>query len=315
MRKKISCQTENLITFKEGVEEYLIDCKRRNLRKDTLRHYRESYKSITRIIDENIYIKDLNINSVGEFVVKCKEKFNINDQTLHTYTRDLKTWMYYWMRQEYIPNFKIKLPKVDKKNIEPYTDEELKKLLKKPDLKTCRFGEYRNWVLVNFILSTGLRLNSFVNIKVKDIDFDNEVVFVNMTKNRKPLIIPLNNIIIKILREYLRIRKPDKEDDYLFCNDYGIQLSKCTINASLSSYNKKRGINKTGIHRYRHTFAKKWIMNGGNVVTLQKILGHSNLQITENYINLLVQDLKIEMDKYNPLEQFTSSYINLRKNK
>lgn len=126
MRKKISCQTENLITFKEGVEEYLIDCKRRNLRKDTLRHYRESYKSITRIIDENIYIKDLNINSVGEFVVKCKEKFNINDQTLHTYTRDLKTWMYYWMRQEYIPNFKIKLPKVDKKNIEPYTDEELK---------------------------------------------------------------------------------------------------------------------------------------------------------------------------------------------
>ena len=53
-------------------------------------------------------------------------------------------------------------------------------------------------------------------------------------------------------------------------------------------------------------------MNGGNVVTLQKILGHSNLQITENYINLLVQDLKIEMDKYNPLEQFTSSYINLR---
>ena len=267
MRKKISCQTENLITFKEGVEEYLIDCKRRNLRKDTLRHYRESYKSITRIIDENIYIKDLNINSVGEFVVKCKEKFNINDQTLHTYTRDLKT---------------------------------------------CRFGEYRNWVLVNFILSTGLRLNSFVNIKVKDIDFDNEVVFVNMTKNRKPLIIPLNNIIIKILKEYLRIRKPDKEDDYLFCNDYGIQLSKCTINASLSSYNKKRGINKTGIHRYRHTFAKKWIMNGGNVVTLQKILGHSNLQITENYINLLVQDLKIEMDKYNPLEQFTSSYINLR---
>lgn len=167
-------------------------------------------------------------------------------------------------------------------------------------------------VLINFILSTGLRLNSFVNIKVKDIDFDNEVIFVNMTKNRKPLIIPLNNIIIKILKEYLRIRKPDKEDDYLFCNDYGVQLSKGTIITSLSSYNKKRGINKTGIHRYRHTFAKKWIMNGGNVVTLQKVLWYNNLQIAENYINLLIQDLKIEMDKYNPLEQFTSIYIKIK---
>lgn len=313
MRKKISCQIENSITFKEGVEEYLVDCKQRNLRENTLRHYRESYKSITRIIDEDMYIRDLNINSVGEFVVNCKEKFKINDQTLHTYTRDIKTWMYYWMRQEYIPTFKITLPKVDKKNIEPYTDEELKKLLKKPNLKTCRFGEYRNWVLVNFILSTGLRLNSFVNVKVKDIDFDNEVVFVNMTKNRKPLIIPLNNIIIKILKEYLRIRKPDTENDFLFCNDFGIQLNKATINGSLNSYNRKREVTKTGIHRYRHTFAKKWIMNGGNVVTLQKILGHSNLQITENYINLLVQDLKVEMNKYNPLEQFTSSYIKIKK--
>lgn len=313
MRKKISCQIENSITFKEGVEEYLVDCKQRNLRENTLRHYRESYKSIIRVIDEDMYIRDLNENSVGEFVVNCKEKFKINDQTLHTYTRDIKTWMYYWMRQEYIPTFKITLPKVDKKNIEPYTDEELKKLLKKPNLKTCRFGEYRNWVLVNFILSTGLRLNSFVNVKVKDIDFSNEVVFVNMTKNRKPLIIPLNNIIIKILKEYLRIRQPDTENDFLFCNDYGIQLNKTTINASLSSYNKKRGVTKTGIHRYRHTFAKKWIMNGGNVVTLQKILGHSNLQITENYINLLVQDLKVEMNKYNPLEQFTSSYIKIKR--
>lgn len=312
MRKKISCQTENLITFKEGVDEYLCDCRQRNLRENTLRHYRESYKSIVRIIDENTFIKDMDGSTIGDFVIKCKEKFNINDQTLHTYTRDLKTFMYFFMRCEYIPTFKITLPKVDKKNIEPYTDEELKKLLKKPNLKTCKFGEYRNWVLINFILSTGLRLNSFVNVRVKDIDFNNEVVMVNVTKNRKPLIIPLNNIITKILKEYLRIRQPETEEDYLFCNDYGIQLNKTTINGSLRSYNKSRGVNKNGIHRYRHTFAKKWILNGGNVVTLQKILGHSNLQITENYINLLVEDLKIEMNKYNPLEQFNKTYINLR---
>lgn len=312
MHKKISCKNQKLITFKDGVDEYLCDCRQRNLRENTLRHYRESYKSITRIIDPDTLIKDMDGSMFGEFTINCKEKFDINDQTLFTYCRDLKTFMNFFMRCEYIPTFRITLPKYDKKNIEPYTDEELKKLLRKPTLKTCSFNDYRNWALINFILSTGLRLNSFINVKVKDIDFNNEVVFVNVTKNRKPLIIPLNKIIIKVLKEYLRIRQPETEEDYLFCNSYGEKLNKTTINQSLRSYNKKRGVNKNGIHRYRHTFAKKWITNGGNVVTLQKILGHSNLQITQNYINLLVQDLKEEMDKYNILDEFNKTTIKIR---
>ncbi|ELC8424648.1 tyrosine-type recombinase/integrase [Clostridium perfringens] len=311
-KKKLTCQLEINTTFKEGFEEYLNDCKQRNLRENTLRHYRESYKSITRILDENMPIADMNKNTVGEFIVECKENYDIGDQTLYTYARDLKTLMYFFMRMEYIPTFRIKLPKVDKKAIEPYTDYELKKLLKRPNTKHCRFGEYRNWVLINFVLSTGVRLNSFINIKIKDIDFDNEVVIVNVTKNRKPLILPLNNIIIKILKTYLKFRQAESDEDYLFCNEYGNQLTRGAITISLSNYNKKRGVVKTGIHRFRHTFAKKWILNGGSVVTLQKILGHSNLQITENYINLLVEDLKNDMNQYNILEEFKSNYIKMK---
>ena len=59
----------------------------------------------------------------------------------------------------------------------------------------------------------------------------------------------------------------------------------------LYDYNKRRGIETTGIHRYRHTFAKQWIINGGNVVVLSQILGHSSLSITQNYINLLVYEI------------------------
>jgi integrase/recombinase XerD len=72
----------------------------------------------------------------------------------------------------------------------------------------------------------------------------------------------------------------------------------------LYEYNKRRGVETTGIHRYRHTFAKQWITNGGNVVSLSKLLGHSSLDITQNYINLLVSDIAHQVDEFNVLDKF-----------
>lgn len=216
------------------------------------------------------------------------------------------------MKQEYMPTFKIKLAKADKQPIETYTDDELKKMLRKPNLKQCTFQEYKSWVIVNFLLSTGVRQHSLINIRVKDIDFDNEVVYVNVTKNRKPLIIPLNQDILKILKEYLKYRNHESKEDYLFCNVFGKQLTKSTVYHGLWHYNKSRNVETTGMHRFRHTFAKKWVTRGGNVVTLSKILGHSSLAITENYLNILTCDLKKDIDKFNILQEFKKESIKMR---
>ena len=72
----------------------------------------------------------------------------------------------------------------------------------------------------------------------------------------------------------------------------------------LYHYNKNRGLATTGIHRYRHTFAKQWILNGGNVVALSRLLGHSSLDITQNYINLLVSDVAKQVQEINLLDKF-----------
>jgi integrase/recombinase XerD len=74
----------------------------------------------------------------------------------------------------------------------------------------------------------------------------------------------------------------------------------------LYGYNKRRGVETTGIHRYRHTFAKQWILNGGNVVSLSKLLGHSSLEITQNYIHLLVSDIAEQVNEFNVLDKFYS---------
>ena len=301
--KKIRMCLENDITFEQGFEEYIIDCKARNLRNGTLRHYTDSAKQIMKYISGDMPIKDIDKAVIGDFIVSLRDNPNVNDMSIYTYSRDMKTLMYFFMKKEYIPYFKIEIPKADKQPIETYTDRELKVLLKKPNLKHCSFTEYKVWVMTNFLLSTGARQNSLVNIKIKDVDLDAEVVYVNVTKSRKPLIIPLNADIKRILQEYLKYRK-GTEDEYLFCNVYGKQLVRSTVYHSFYEYNKQRGIQKTGMHRYRHTFAKKWVTIGGNVVTLQKILGHSSLAITENYLNLLVSDMKKDVDEFNILREF-----------
>jgi integrase/recombinase XerD len=109
----------------------------------------------------------------------------------------------------------------------------------------------------------------------------------------------------KILSEFLKYRQHTSGEDPLFCSVMGNQMTRSISYKNLHDYNKNRGVETTGIHRYRHTFAKQWIVNGGNVVSLSKILGHSNLQITQNYINLLVSDVTKEVDELNLIDKFT----------
>ncbi len=112
--------------------------------------------------------------------------------------------------------------------------------------------------------------------------------------------------MVNILKEYLKHRQHQSPDDWLFCNAFGQQLVKSTCYHMLYEYNKRRGIETTGIHRYRHTMAKQWVLNGGNVVTLSRLLGHSSLDITQNYINLLVSDLGKQVEEINLLDKFNA---------
>lgn len=310
--RKIKMFVPNDKTFAQGCEEYLDNCCARNLRDGTIKHYRDSIRQIQKYIDGDMYIKDITKETFDNFIKALRNNKNLNSMSIYTYSRDFKTILNFFMRREYLQAFKVQLMKADKKPIETYSDAELIRLLKKPNLQHCSFTEYKSWVIVNFLLSTGIRQRSLMNIQIKDIDFDNDVVNINATKNGKPLIIPLNSDIIKILKEYLKYRNGAPED-YLFCNVFGKQLTKSTLYHQMYEYNKSRGVEKTGLHRYRHTFAKKWVLMGGNVVTLQKILSHSSLEITQNYLNMLVSDIREDIEEFNILREFKRESIKLYK--
>ena len=140
---------------------------------------------------------------------------------------------------------------------ETYTDEELEKLLKRPK-KDCDFCEFRGWVIINFLLNSGCRASTVRNIQNRDVDLNSAEVVFRHTKSKKIQVIPLCRIMVDILRDYMSVRK-GKPEDYLFCDQFGGMLSENALRLAIERYNNRRGVSKTSIHMFRHTFARKYL--------------------------------------------------------
>lgn len=302
MKKLYISSNEKDISFRELYNEFRKSREYLNVTDKTLKHYDNCFKLFSSFYDVEQQCSEFNEEVISEYVFHLKKKGTVNEVTINAYITAVRAIAYFGMERGYIKGFAIKLIRAGKKVKETYTKEELGILLKKPDMKKCNFAEYRTWVMTNYLLATGNRLSTLAELKLEDINFKDGEIIMKKTKNRKQQIIPLSQELGKVLREYLTYRKGEPEEP-LFCTVYGGKLSTGTIQSEIKRYNQKRGILKTSIHAYRHTFAKNWILNGGDIFTLQKILGHSSIEMVKNYVNLYSDELKIGFNSYNPLDR------------
>lgn len=298
---KITMSKKNNLTIEDAFALFIRKCKINNLTENSINSYVSKITHFYEFVDKNSPVNTITSEIVDSYILYLRNETEANDITINSYLRALRAFAYYCMECNYISKFKIQLPKAEKKIKETYTDQDLKKLLEKPNMNTCTFSTYKTWVFENYLLGTGNRISSALNLRIGDVDFENDLITLRRTKNRKQQIIPLSNTLAVILREYLEIRG-GTEDDYLFCNEYGQKASERSYQQLVSRYNIKRNVNVTSCHSFRHTFAKKAILNGIDPFRLQRLLGHSDLTVTKEYIEMFGNDLKIDFDKFNPLD-------------
>lgn len=300
---KLSLKNENELTVLECFEEYINRCMIKNLSPETIKLYRSHFDMFQRTLD-NVQkpISEVSLKDVDHFILYVRTNQSCNEITLNSYLRGVRAFLYYAMEEDYLSRFRISIPKVTKKVKETYLDSELERLLKKQNLKIATFTEYKMWVFSNYLLATGNRLSTVLELKICDLDFDSLLIQLNKTKNRRAQIIPMSETLAKILREYLRYRK-GKPDDYVFCNTRGGKGNLRTYQDMLANYNHSRGVEKISAHLYRHTFAKKWILNGGDIFRLQKILGHSDITVVREYVQMFGNDLAQDFETFNPLDR------------
>jgi len=301
--EQIRLRRNTSIKVQDAYERFLRIKKAKNLSPDTISHYEIHYRYFSEFFDVSQLCSDITIDTYYGYIEHLQATRKANSTTLNTYLGSLRTMFYSFMEEGYMERFDIKLLQKEKKIKSTYTDEELDKVLKKPNLKTCSFAEYRNWVMVNYFIATGNRLRTVLNIQIGHLDFENNLVFMGKTKNGRQQLIPMSRSLAEILQEYLNFRK-GSADEYVFCDIHGRQLTRDGTTTIIRKYHLSRGVEKTSVHAYRHTLAKKWILNGGDKLRLQKILGHSSMDMVKNYVEMFSDDLQKDFDLYNPLDNY-----------
>lgn len=121
---------DNDITFEEGLNSFLGNCKVKNLRPHTILYYKNVVAIWYKTFSPDMKLKDLSSDTVDDFIKYCLNAGQ-KHTTINTNLRGIRVILYYFMSFEWMDNFKIHLIKSDKEVIETYSKEELSRLLAK----------------------------------------------------------------------------------------------------------------------------------------------------------------------------------------
>lgn len=310
MNRKIKRIPQTTLSMKGAFDEFVVAQTAKGLTEPTIKNYHAHFHSISKHIDIEKLFSDLTQADIDGMIVSMR-KSGLATNSISSYVRVFKTFMNWSRQQGYTtltaPNYKqVETVK------EPYTDEELLRLLEKPRANGT-FCEYRNWVIINFLLNSGCRAATVRNIQNGDVDLSSSRIVFRHTKTHKVQVVPLCSQMVRILKDYCKTRGGG-DSDYLFCDEYGGMLSANALRLAIERYNHSRGVKKTSVHLFRHTFARKYLIDcGGDAFMLQKLLGHSTLKMTRHYCNIYDADIANNFDRLSPLENMSRSKQKIRR--
>lgn len=301
---KRSAESEVILLY-EVFEEFIVEKEAFNLAPASIKTYKDTFKRFCDFyqLDKSTTTDEINQHLIFKWIGTMKQQ-GLSISSINHYLRDIRCFLYWCMddAREYVDKFKVQMLAKQEEPPKCFDDDEVIELLEKPRPRES-FTTWRMWAIVNWVLGTGNRASTICEVKIGDIDFRKKEIELRHTKNKKAQIIPLSSSLETALKEYIRVwRKGVDDDAYLFCNVGEEKLTTNALRQSFEKYCKDRGATHTSIHGLRHNFAKGWVKNNGNMFVLQKILGHSTLDMTRRYVKLFGEDLKDDFDKYNPLD-------------
>ena len=185
-----------------------------------------------------------------------------------------------WYSGESLP-FKIKMARIEPQLV---SDEEMDLLRKALCSKVTHRGILeRDLLILDTMTMTGLRRGEIVNLRVGDLYFNDgrSLLMVKNGKGAKDRCIPLNPTIASRLQEYIIDRK---------LSGKVFPITARNLSIKIHTWARKAGIPQIHTHSFRHKFTTDLLQKGANLRTLQELLGHTSLSITECYLAVTDQD-------------------------
>ena len=271
--------------------------------------------------EKSTNLGELGVSEVREFILYLQGRYklqvnpfvtNHRDRlaaiSIQTYIRALKAFFNWLYNEGYTSEnrlAKLKPPKAPTKVVEVLTPEEIARVFSCIDVNTS--AGCRNYTVLIVLLDTGLRCSELLNMELEDINIEGGYLKV-MGKGGKERVVPFGASAQKALLRYSLHFRPEPFHptvNNFFLTLDGRPLTRESVKMIFKRLAKKSKVRRLHPHLCRHTFSTNYLINGGDVFSLQQILGHTTLEMVRRYVNLASTHVAVQHRKYSPMDRMT----------
>ncbi len=228
--------------------------------------------------------------------VRSQER-GLSRHTISCYLRSIRAF-WSWLISEGVveetPFARVKIPKAPRKVIPTFSDSQIRALLDAIDNATPE--GFRDYVIILALLDTALRVTELTGLRLDNLWLEEGVLKV-MGKGGKERLVPIGKGLQRLLWKYINRFRPEPAKpncDFLFLTADGRPITRNRIQKRMALYGERAGLRRVRCspHTLRHTAAVSFLRNGGDVFSLQRLLGHTSLEMTRHYCELADVDVK-----------------------
>ena len=238
------------------------------------------------------------------FFLYLKRDKSYAPRSLHRKICSLKSFYKFLKKEAFISNpaESIESPKIPKSLPKTISIEEAFTLLNAP--KTLR-----DRTVLYLLYGTGMRVSELSDLNIENLDLKNRLIRIVEGKGNKDRIIPLPDLIVPVLQEYLEARRKDKDPSALILNRSGHRLTSRSIQRLVKKYREQTNFQEKKVtpHTLRHAFATHLLANSVDIRVIQELLGHASLSTTQLYTHVSLEHLRKSYDSGHPLSAQNSN--------
>ena len=298
--------------YQRGLDLFLTAKKGELASEKTITYYEHWAKDFFRYaIDKGVYDwESIKSEHVQGYLTMLHEERKLKSASVHDSYRAIRAVNRWLVKNNYVAACvmdKVQAPKQEKKIPRTFTVQEIQSMYRACDKFT--FNGVRDKTMLVLLLSSGIRKSELAGILSDNVDMERGTIKV-LGKGSKERVIPLAHKVKNALLEYeeaKRLKVFPIRSKYYFVNNQGGMITESAMCSIFKRIKEKSGIQgeRVSCHTWRHTFAKNYLLNGGDIFSLQRLLGHSDLTTTKRYLNLNTKEVATQFDKYNPVDNLT----------
>lgn len=251
----------------------------------------------------NIDIDKLDYKTYCDYIIYLRGKDKLSSVTIHSYANSLKVFLNYLYKNSYITKniaIQIELPKQFKTEPSILSPELIMTILKDYDIND-KIG-CRNILILVLAFDCGLRRAELIRLRIEDIFLDLKTIRVS-GKGSKHRMLPMSETLEFYLKRYLAFYENKRSGQLLVSND-DKNITIHAISSLFKRIKKKYNLAKFNPHLLRHSYATWYLLNGGDSLSLQLLLGHTTLNMTSRYVHLSQSMKLFQQKQYSPLSNY-----------